>query len=85
MLKVIQRFDKHCSCHLHGEYVRWGLLEAFFGGQAAGATYYFQQSTQLIPESQRFTNIVTALLWDPLNLLCNGYGMLLPQGKTAGG
>jgi hypothetical protein len=20
MLKIIQRFGKHCSCHLHGEY-----------------------------------------------------------------
>jgi hypothetical protein len=27
MLDVIQRFDKHCSCHLQGEYVGW----EFFG------------------------------------------------------
>jgi hypothetical protein len=27
MLKIIQRFDKHCSCHLQGEYVMVGTLK----------------------------------------------------------
>jgi hypothetical protein len=30
MLKIIQRFDKHFSCHLQGGYVGWEFSEALF-------------------------------------------------------
>jgi hypothetical protein len=28
MLKIIQGFDKHCSCHLQGEFLMFFFLEA---------------------------------------------------------
>jgi hypothetical protein len=36
MLKVIQRFSKHRSCHLLGEYVLVGSFWKLYIGQALG-------------------------------------------------
>jgi hypothetical protein len=33
MLKVIQRFGKHCSCHLQGEYVGLAFFENLISGR----------------------------------------------------
>jgi hypothetical protein len=34
MLKIIERFGKHCSCHLQGEYVMVGRPWKHYTGQA---------------------------------------------------
>jgi hypothetical protein len=39
MLKIIQRFDKHCSCHLQGEYVGWAFFWKPYIGQAVGGKW----------------------------------------------
>jgi hypothetical protein len=44
MLSIIQCFDKHCSCHLHGEYVVRQILEAL----------YRADGRWLTPKSQSF-------------------------------
>jgi hypothetical protein len=31
MLKVTQRFDKHCICRLQGEYFGWRFLKPYIG------------------------------------------------------
>jgi hypothetical protein len=36
MLKIIQRFGKHCICHLQGEYVMVGRFWKPYIGQAIG-------------------------------------------------
>jgi hypothetical protein len=36
MLKIIQRFGKHCSCHLQGEYVMVGHFWQPYIGQTVG-------------------------------------------------
>jgi hypothetical protein len=36
MLRVIQCFDKHCSCHLQGESVVAGSFWKLYIGQALG-------------------------------------------------
>jgi hypothetical protein len=36
MLKIIQRFGKHCSCHLQGEYEMVGRFSKPYIGQAPG-------------------------------------------------
>jgi hypothetical protein len=37
MLKIIQRFGKHSSCHLQGKYVMVGRFWQPYIGQAVGA------------------------------------------------
>jgi hypothetical protein len=39
MLIVIQRFGKHCSCHLQGEYVEAGRFWKPYIGQALGGEW----------------------------------------------
>jgi hypothetical protein len=36
MLRIIQRFGKHCSCYLQGEYVMIGRFLKPYMGQAVG-------------------------------------------------
>jgi hypothetical protein len=33
VLRIIQRFGKHCSCHLQGDYVMIGLFLEALGGE----------------------------------------------------
>jgi hypothetical protein len=40
MLKIIQRFGKHCSCYLQGEYVIVGRFWKPYIGQAVGGEMY---------------------------------------------
>jgi hypothetical protein len=39
MLKVIQCFDKHCICHLQGEYLLVGHFWKPYMGQAIGSEW----------------------------------------------
>jgi hypothetical protein len=39
MLIVIQRFGKHCSCHLQGECLEVGCFLNSYIGQAVGGEY----------------------------------------------
>jgi hypothetical protein len=39
MLKVIQRFGKHCNCHLQGEYVLVGCFWEPHIGQEVGGEW----------------------------------------------
>jgi hypothetical protein len=41
MLKIIQRFDKHCSCHLQREYVIVGHFWKPYIRQAVGGKLNF--------------------------------------------
>jgi hypothetical protein len=36
MLKIIERFDKHCSCHLHGECDVGQFWKLYIGHAACG-------------------------------------------------
>jgi hypothetical protein len=40
MLRIIQRFGKHCSCHLQGECVVVGRFLKSYTGQAVGGGLY---------------------------------------------
>jgi hypothetical protein len=41
MLRIIQRFGKHCNCHLQGEYIMVGRFWKPYIGQAVGGDLYF--------------------------------------------
>jgi hypothetical protein len=41
MLRIIQRFGKHCSCHLQGECVVAGRFWKSYIGQAVGGALDF--------------------------------------------
>jgi hypothetical protein len=72
MLKVIQRFRKHCSCHLQGECVLvgcfWKPLKAAVFAETLDNR---QHSTRLIPENRSRTlnssreNLKTLILCKP--------------------
>jgi hypothetical protein len=42
MLKIIQRFSKHCSCHLQGESVMAGRFRQSYIGKAVGDEFYLK-------------------------------------------